>query len=392
MTAAPANGVEAKADRRVGVLHLIDHYRIGGPGKTILNSYRYIDSSRFRIDVGFFVPGDAGRTEFSEAVEAAGIPHVRLSDRRWISLRDFRRLRGYILSRGIRILHTHGYKTDAIGLLIKAFSPDLRLVTTHHGWIQNNRFQRAKVGLGLFASRFFSGVVVVSEPLERLLPAAVRRSGRSRLIHNAIVKDDYVPTGDREKVRRELGVGPDDVLIGAVGRLSPEKGCRELLGAFAGKLRDVPGTRLVFVGEGPLRAALEEEARTLGVEARVVFAGYRNPVQPLYEAMDVFVCPSRTEGLSNAILEAMALSVAVLATDVGGNREIVEDGTNGLLVPAGQYGELAEKLRALTVDSSLRGRLVAAGLDTIDRRFRFDLRMRAIERFYDDLLGSARAE
>ena len=138
-----------------------------------------------------------------------------------------------------------------------------------------------------------------------------------RWCSNAIVLGDYAPTGARGGVRRELGLSDDDRLVGVIGRISIEKGCLEMVDAFAAVAGKHPGIHLAFIGEGPLAATVAERARASGLEARVRFLGHQTRIQPFYEAIDLLVSPSRTEGISNVILEALASGCPVVATPVG---------------------------------------------------------------------------
>jgi glycosyltransferase involved in cell wall biosynthesis len=295
-------------------------------------------------------------------------------------------LRDYLRRNGIGILHTHGYRSDLIGYLATRGTPT-SIVTTHHGWIRNSRRQRLMVRMALTLSRAFDGVEVVSNRLREELPASLKTGDRVRVVHNAIVLADYVPAGAGEEVRRALGVPPDCCLLAAVGRMSPEKGCVEMLEAFEQVARASPRAQLVFVGEGPLQPEMARRASERGLGSRVHFAGHQERVQPFYEAADVVVSPSRTEGLSNVLLEALAFRLPVVATKVGGNAEIVDDRVSGLLVRPGDPGALAEAIIEILADRELRDRLARNGYARVVEEFAFEGRMRKEELFYEHVLG-----
>jgi len=150
-------------------------------------------------------------------------------------------------------------------------------------------------------------------------------------------------------LRRELGIAPGEILIGAVGRLSREKGQAVLVRAFAlAKNRfGLGGARLVIVGDGPDRSGLQTLARDLGIAGQTRFVGYQKATGDYYEAMDLLVLPSFSEGLPNAVLEAMALGTPVLATRVGGVGEIISDQANGWLVEPGLPEAMGRSLARL---------------------------------------------
>lgn len=373
----------------IEVLHLIDTYRIGGPGKTIINSARYIDRSRYRVHVGSFTSGDPERDEFARAVREAAIPQLELKETRRFNPSHVVDIRRYLKAHRIAVLHAHGYRTDVLGYAAAAGTPTA-LVTTHHGWIKNTRSQRLFGRLARALCERFDGVEIVSRRLADELSPAFRQSPRLAVVHNGIVLDDYRPRGLRDDARRALGVGAADRLIGVIGRLSPEKGCLEMLDAFAAIARRVHGARLAFVGEGPLEPELTRRVEDAGLQPLVRFVRHQTPILPLYEAVDVVVSPSRTEGLSNVILEALAVGRPVVATRVGGNEEIVENGVSALVVPALQPAALAEAVCRVLEDEALAASLVAAGRVRVEQEFSFQARMRKEEAFYERVLASRR--
>lgn len=369
------------------VLHLIDTYRIGGPGKTILNSARFIDRTRFRLAVAAFTPARTGHTEFSAAVERAGIPFLDLRETQRFDLQHVRRLREHLRRHRVEVLHTHGYRSDVLGFLATRATP-VALVTTHHGWIRNNGRQRASAGLALALTRWFDGVEVVCDALLAQVPRAVCQDGRAVVVHNALVLEDYLPRNRRDPVRAGLGLESDSPLIVVVGRLSVEKGGREMLDAFGELASHDPRVHLAFVGEGPLESELRGVASEQAWRHRVHFAGHQPSPHAFFEAADIVVSPSHTEGLSNVILEAMAFGRPVVATRVGGNPEIIEDGVSGLLVEARHPGTLAAGVRRLLADSGLHRACAENGRRRVITTFSFQARMRAEESFYERVLAS----
>jgi glycosyltransferase involved in cell wall biosynthesis len=145
--------------------------------------------------------------------------------------------------------------------------------------------------------------------------------------------------------------------------------------------------KLAFVGEGPMRQALEARATALDLAGRVRFLGQWTPVQPFYEAVDCVASPSFTEGLSNVILESLAFGRPVVATAVGGNTEILEHEKSGLVVAPGDPDALATAMGRVFDDERLRARLVDGGLARVRSAFSFEARMRQEEAFYDRVMA-----
>lgn len=177
-----------------------------------------------------------------------------------------------------------------------------------------------------------------------------------------------------------------DVVIGCVAFLSREKGHAPLLRAFSQLHRRRPLTRLVLVGSGPLQSSLEAQAHDLGVGDAVRFLGFQEDVSPFLRGFDLFVLPSLSEGLSSAILGAMAASLPVVASDVGGIPEVVRAGVTGLLVPPGEPGPLADALQRLVDNPSLRVCYGAAGRQRVQQQFTLAQKIEKTISIYQSLL------
>ena len=186
-------------------------------------------------------------------------------------------------------------------------------------------------------------------------------------------------------MREIFSITDKETVFGVFGRLSPEKGCLEVLEAFEQLQNKVDRVKLIYVGEGTLLEMMRERINCLNLDKKVIIAGYHEQVQPLYEAIDVLVCPSRTEGLSNVILEALAHRKPVVATRVGGNPEILTDKENGLLVDFGDISGLKNRLLELAQKPKLRLSLGQAGYNAVVERFSFHDRVKKEEEFYHDI-------
>lgn len=370
------------------ILHFIDTYKTGGPGKTIINSAKYINCEKFKIHVASFVNEEVFKSEFMSSVLLQGIPFLALSDQARFNLQHLTELRRYILENNIKILHTHGYKTDMIGLILNLLIKDLILVTTHHGWITNNKLQKFYVNLNIFLSKFFDGVIVVSKELRKMLPNKLRNSEKAIIIHNAIVLENYQNQNKRKAFRENYSIGDDQILIGVIGRLSIEKGSLVMLEAFNQLQSIFSNAKLVYVGDGLLLSELENKINFFNLRENVILAGHQNPVQPFYEAIDIFVLPSLTEGLSNVILEAMAYKLPIVATCVGGNPEIIDNQCNGILVKSNNAIALKDAIFEIIRNRELKHLLAKEGYKTVINRFNFKVRMEKVEDFYFRLMES----
>ena len=231
----------------------------------------------------------------------------------------------------------------------------------------------------------------MAESLVHKVPWLTRKIRKCMVIHNGLVLMDYASDKYRQTLREKLSVQNNEIVFGVFGRLSPEKGCLEILDAFNLLQNETDKAKLIYVGEGPMIEMMQKRIRHLNLEEKIIILGYCQQVQPLYEAIDVLVCPSRTEGLSNVILEAFANHKPVIATRVGGNPEIIKDQENGLLVNFGDIPGIKDRLLELVRKPELRLALGLAGYKTVRHRFDFMERMKAEEKIYLEVLGGGQA-
>jgi sugar transferase (PEP-CTERM/EpsH1 system associated) len=210
-------------------------------------------------------------------------------------------------------------------------------------------------------------------------------------IYNGVDRAQFHPRrGERPDLAPPGFLPENAIVVGAVGRLAAVKDQRALLGAIA-ILSEKPEwasrVRLILVGDGELRVALECEAARLGIAERTWFAGDRDDVAALMRAFDLFVLPSLGEGISNTLLEAMATGLPAVATRVGGNPELVDDGITGALVPPGDPQALAMAMLPFLEDAKLRDRCGMAARAEVERRFDWERCVDQYLALYDELLG-----
>ena len=220
------------------------------------------------------------------------------------------------------------------------------------------------------------GFVVVSHRMREELINAGFDPAKIALIHNGVDTHHFAP--HRETVGTAATGHPGVATVVTVARLSAEKGIPVLLEAWRLVEERLPEARLLLVGDGPQRRDLQAQAGGLGLNGSARFVGEVSDVLPYLKASDVFVLPSRSEGMPNALLQAMAVSLPCIATNVGGIPELIEDGVNGWLVSAGDSRALAEKLLAVLRDAGERRRRGTMARQTVERHFSMD---RMVERY-----------
>ena len=214
-------------------------------------------------------------------------------------------------------------------------------------------------------------IVCVSEAVKRVVVERERvEPSRVVVVNNGIEIHDGA-AGNREVTRRELGFGADHMVIGMVANYNrPIKGVANFLDAIPSIVEAMPSARFLFVGGGEEGNTLRDKARSLGIEQYVVFAGFQKEIRPYYEIMDLSVLTSFSEGLSMTLLESMAHGIPIVATRVGGNPELVQDGLNGYLVPVLDTRALVDRIVELLRDRELREKMGREGRSIAEGRFR----------------------
>ncbi|QND81525.1 glycosyltransferase [Pseudoxanthomonas mexicana] len=276
-----------------------------------------------------------------------------------LDLRALRRARALIRQSPDAVIHTHNAMAHYYAVLASLGLPVKCRINTRHGMGGRARSGRQE-WLYRQSLRGTDYAVAVCEAARQRFAADGMRPRRALLsVPNGIRLERFRPADDvaRQSLVAELGLPTGSRIIGTVGRLQPVKDHALLLRAFAKVRVQVPEAALVIVGDGPLRAALEAQAEQAGLSDAVRFMGDRHDVPRLLTGMEVFALTSTSEGYSVALLEACASSLPIVATDVGGNREIVRHGINGRLVPSGDTAAIATALIAL-----LRGGEQAAAM------------------------------
>ena len=359
----------------------------GGPEKTILNSPRFLEGTRYRnLALYLHAPGDPGIEVIRARAAAKRCPLITIADPRAVDFRTLRRVGELCREHDVRIWHGHDYKSNLFGVLLARLC-DLRLVTTVHGWVKHTEKTPLYFAVDRFAMRRYEQVIAVSRDLyDASLAAGVARE-RLSLIENAIDTEEFRRARPPTASPLRAAVPPGRLVVGAVGRLSEEKGFELLIRAVEALLDEGLDLELWIAGEGDREAALREQAARSRHAARVRLLGYRTDVRELFEAFDLFALSSLREGLPNVVLEAMATEVAVVATRCGGMEAFARDGEDALLVEAGSVEALREGLGHALRDAPLRARLAAAARARVERELGFARRIERVAAVYDRLLA-----
>jgi glycosyltransferase involved in cell wall biosynthesis len=367
----------------IRVLHLRDSPWVDGPGRTIIESAAHFDPRVIDYHIGVMVPVAGASHPMIEEGERRGLQLHAIADRGGLDREAIASIVDLVDRLQIDIVHTSDFRTRVYGGLARRRRSTLGHVTTTHGWIANTARERLRRLLDKALLRSADHVVMVSRAMRELVPRWWLPERRVTILHNAIVSAG-VAAAQAEPSRRAPDVHRRVNLLN-VGRLSPEKGQDLLLHAVARLREDFPGIRVHFAGIGPRLEPLQALARALGLADRVTFLGYVENMRSRYADMDLVVQSSLTEGLPNVMLEAALYGVPVVATDVGGTREVIRHGGNGWLVRAGSVDELVAGLRRYLSGPQEFIRMAQSGRSRIAQEFSYAARTAAMARIYAEV-------
>lgn len=371
----------------ISVLHLRDTYEIGGPGKTILETYRFIDQNRFRLQLGIFLrQGEAQDSPFIREAKRIGMPVHFITGLHQYDPRMIFRVNELVKNQRIDIVHTHEVKSDVIAYLASRIQP-VPIITTLHGWIGNNLKGKVFIALDKRIARYFDRAIAVSRQIEQDLLEAGVPQNKIHLLHNAIVVENYRRKGLRGVLQEVIGRPVESPVIASVGRLSLEKGHADLIDALALVKKAGHKVSLVLIGDGAERANLVRRIENHGLQGAVHLPGYVQAPQRLLEEVDLMVLPSHTEGLPNVALEALLMEVPVLATRVGGTPEVIIDGETGRLVAPRSPSELADGILEFLASPESWKQMARRGKKMVQTHFDFRARTRKLEVIYEEMLS-----
>ena len=358
----------------------------GGAERLLVSLATHVDRSSFELEVAYVLPWkDALVLELERlGVRVHCLDGSHAFDMRWVP--RFRRLVG---SGRYDLLHTH---TPYVALGARTIRRTPIVHTEHNTW---GTYRPSTRWANRLTYARNAAVIAVSHAVAVSInpPPFVRAWPPVHVIHHGTELSANGPLTPelRARARRTLGLRERALVIGTVGNLTPKKDHRTLLEATARAAMQHREVQLVLIGSGPLERAVRDDARSLGLTDHVVFAGARDDVAELLPAFDVFALSSRNEGLPISLLEAMAAGIACVATSVGGVPEIIDNGNEGLLVPAGDAVALAEALSTLLRAPDLRDAIGARAVQTA-RRFDMADAARRTEAVYRDALGASPRE
>jgi glycosyltransferase involved in cell wall biosynthesis len=359
----------------------------GGPEKTILYGARQSDPARFAVTVCYLRDLRDRDFEMDSRGRDLGVDYVEVAERHSFDPTIWSKLRALVRRKQIHVVHAHEYKSNLLAWLLARAEPVIPFSTVH-GWFGRDTWrERVYYAADKRILPRFPHVVAVSGALRTELIRTGCRPDAVTVIPNGIDHRLFsrLP-GQREEIRRRLGVAEDDFVIGAVGRLEYQKRFDLLMEAFAEVRPRHPKLRLLIAGDGGLRHQLLEQHRQLQLGDACVFLGHWTDMPRLYQAFDLFVQASDHEGSPNVVLEAMALKTPIIATDAGGTAEMMTHGMHGLIIESGSRDALARSIECVLNDASGAATRAAAARRRVEEELSFDVRMQRLEAIYEGLM------
>jgi glycosyltransferase involved in cell wall biosynthesis len=373
----------AVMNRPLNVLRTITWLPVGGIERKILAILPRLDPERFRVRLVCL----RERGPLADALEASGIPVDVCEMPTRLSPTGIRRLIRYMKQHEIDIVHAHMYRSSVPSTVAGVLAGvPVRIAQIHNVDSWDSARQRT---MDRFLARWRSAHVAVSESVRRDAIQTLKvRPDTVRTIYNGV---DIAHFGDRslrEPMRRALNLGPEDIAIIYHGRLVPQKNPMALLAIAREVAIRRSGVVVLVAGDGSMREELERHAADSIRKGKIRFLGVRDDIPALLQASDIAVLPSLKEGFSNAVVEAMAAGLPMVASDVGGNAEAVVHGESGWIVPSRDEGALLNAITSL-VDNADERRRMSENARRRSETFSLDRMIDNVETLYTDLAQKA---
>jgi glycosyltransferase involved in cell wall biosynthesis len=384
---------EQRAPGRLRVLYMCSSLRPGGSERQMLALAQRLPRDRYRVD--FLTLSEPG--PYAVDAEAFGArvfslgssppPDITPVGRSIHRIRKGLRFLSIVRNGHYDIVDAWMYPTYHLAALTRWLTGP-RVVMSGRRDLRGMAQPLGAVGRAIetVARRMTDLVVANSHAVEADTIAREHpKAGHLRVIYNGVEPVPGLSPEEREAHRRAWGVGPDDVLVGAVANYREVKRLDVLVDAFAVAAAKQPGLFLILIGEGPTRPSLEAQVAALGIGERVRLHGAEADPRPLFSAFDIAAHSSMSEGLPNALLEAASAGRPMVATAAGGAAEIVLDGVTGIQVPVGDSAAMAAALERLAADPALRARYGAAARELADHEFGMDRFVAEFGATYEEL-------
>jgi len=363
---------------------MLTNFNIGGTERQVANLVSGIDSSCFDLHLACF----SNSGELQQEIEHLQIPRPEFKISRLYGAETFRqagRLAHYIRRNHIQIVHSYGFYPNVFAIPAARLAGSSIIASIRDTGDGLTPIQRR---IQKLVCRMADCVLVNAEAIRKTLIDEGYRPDNIVVIRNGLNLPAFRKRHDGGKVRHSLGLPPLARMVLVFARLNRLKGVDYFLDAAALVTKSFPDVYFVIAGGGAHRKALEERTARLGLASRVIFTGFRTDIPDLLSEAELSVLPSLSEGLSNSLLESMASGVPAIATRVGGNSEVIEDGVTGLLVPPRDARSLADAMSLILGNPGLAAGLGEAGPRRAEKYFSMERAISETEQLYRKLAGA----
>jgi glycosyltransferase involved in cell wall biosynthesis len=354
----------------------------GGAERFVYSAAPYLSSYGWQVRVITVQKGG----EFLRQLRQDGIPCIELGLNAFDAVKALNKLNSLWSDSKPEILHTHLYHAGLIGRIIAKKAKIPFVVVHQHGLERNRSILRSLLDRKF--SKWVTHYVASCSAVAQMLQKRERvPGGKISIIYNGISAEDSSRKISRQDLRNTPENGTMPIIIGSIGRLEPEKGHEDLLYGFSSLPDQVSNpSQLWLVGDGSEKERLIKISQNLGIKDRVRFFGSQETVAPLWRHINIFILPSKWEGMSMALLEAMGQGIPVIATAVGGTPEVITNSFNGLLIPANDPMAITHAIELLSKDPQLRKEMGIRGQSHVLANYTLEKTVDKIDRLYKRLL------
>jgi len=326
---------------KIKLVHIVYSLEIGGMENGVVNLLNHIDKKIFKPIIITL----ANKGSFALRINTDSIQLIELDKKEGNDLKLPFHLYRILKKFKPHIVHTHNWGSLCEGTIGAKLAKVPIIVHGEHGTIQKSR---SNILIERFFLRIVDQVLSVSEMHRNKMNKIIGFPQKKiKVMLNGVDTERFSPIKKNLLIRAALGIRKDEIVIGTVGRLVKVKNQAMLILSFSRLSKNCSNIKLLLIGDGPLKENLLILAASLGIASNVLFLGKKENIPDILQAMDIFALPSISEGLSNTILEAMSCELPIVATDVGGNSEIVKNGITGYLVPSNDIEAMTKALSDL---------------------------------------------
>lgn len=359
---------------------LVPSLELGGSENALIRLVNMLGNENYQFSICYF----EYNKEYSYMVNRIKNKNTKvhyLYKKNGIDLGIIRKLRHLIKQDNIGIIHARNWSTVLYGILAGLMMfRRIEFIVDIRGKIKSQKHYLILKILAIFIKKY---IVVTSDIKEALVIKAGIKRSKVEVIHNGVDIGEFNRKEDVGLLRKNIGIGIDTLVIGSVGRLAEVKDYPTLLKAFSIVKKHIQNSKLILVGDGPEKANLIKLSNELKVNEDILFFSPQDEIEKFYQIMDIFVLPSLFEGSSNSLLEAMASNLVCIATQVGGNKEIIVNGVSGLLFTPGDYQKLSEIIIDINNKKMLRDNLKQNALIRVKEQFSLSDTVESYKRVYE---------